>query len=155
MNKHEELIHRFYNAFQQLDTTTMMSCYHDEATFTDAVFNLHSKKEIQGMWTMLCQRAKNFELTFEAVQADDRLGSAHWEATYLFSRTNRTVVNKIDAQFRFKEGLIIEHTDSFSFWTWSKQALGLPGFLLGWTSFLQTRVQHQAAQNLKRFIARR
>lgn len=132
----------------------MANCYHEEATLQDPVFLLKNKQEIEAMWTMLCSRAKGFELTFEQVKANDGSGSAHIEAHYLFSQTNRKVHNKIDAQFRFKEGLIIEHKDSFSFWKWSQQALGLPGYLLGWSSFLQKKVQKRAGRNLKRFAKR-
>ncbi|MEX0722267.1 MAG: nuclear transport factor 2 family protein [Gracilimonas sp.] len=151
MNQNEELIHRFYSAFQQLDAKTMMTCYHVEASFSDPVFELKTKQEISAMWTMLCERAQEFELTFEEVKANKKIGSAKWQAAYLFSQTNRKVINRIEAQFKFREGLIIEHTDSFNFWRWSKQALGIPGQVLGWTSFLKKKVQKQARKNLKRF----
>lgn len=151
MNEHEALILRFYMAFQRLDADSMMACYHEEAIFRDPVFVLKSKKDIEAMWKMLCSRAKEFELVFEQVKADEEIGSAHWEASYLFSQTNRKVLNKIDARFHFKDGLIVEHIDSFSFWKWSQQALGLPGYILGWSSFLQKKVRRQARQNLKRF----
>jgi hypothetical protein len=104
------------------------------------------------MWTMLCKRAKEFELHYDDVRADSEEGEARLNAKYLFSQTGRMVHNHINAQFKFKSGLIIEQVDSFDFWRWSRQALGFPGLIMGWTSFLQMKVQKQAFKNLKRFM---
>lgn len=154
MNKHEELIYKFYSAFQQLDAPTMMSCYHEEAYFRDPVFVLRSKNEIEAMWTMLCEKAQEFELHFDEVTANEHSGSVVWEAAYLFTQTNRKVVNTIEARFSFRDGLIIEHVDSFNFWKWSKQALGMPGHVLGWSNFLKKKVQKEARKNMIRFSGR-
>lgn len=148
MHKNEELIHRLYKSLQQLDAKGMLNCYHEEATFRDPVFVLKNKNEIKAMWTMLCAGAREFELTYEQVQADDETGSTKLDATYLFPKTNRMVLNKIETQFRFKDGLILEHVDTFDFWKWSRQALGLPGYLLGWSTSFQKKVQNKAFKNL-------
>jgi hypothetical protein len=101
---------------------------------------------------MLCSQAKNFELEFSDIQADDQRGKAHWEAQYDFSATGRRVHNRIDAEFEFQDGKIIKHTDAFDFWKWSRMALGTAGFLLGWTPLLRNKVQRQARQRLSRFM---
>ena len=44
------------------------------------------------------------------------------------------------------------HRDRFSFWRWSRQALGLPGVLLGWSPSLKRKVRSTAAGNLKKFL---
>ncbi len=41
-------------------------------------------------------------------------GSARWEAVYPFSETGRIVHNRIRAEFRFRDGKIIEHRDHFT-----------------------------------------
>ena len=46
------------------------------------------------------------------------------------------------------DGLILTHRDRFDFWAWSRQALGTPGLLLGWSGFLRDKVRAQAAKNL-------
>lgn len=155
MNENEKIVYRLYSALQELDYETMTSCYHPNAVFRDAVFDLKSKQEIAGMWMMLCKRAKEFEFYFDQVWADEEAGKARLKAKYLFSQTNRMVHNNINARFRFKDGLIIEHIDSFDFWKWSRQALGTPGLLLGWSSFLQKKVQRQALKNMKAYIPHR
>ena len=85
---------------------------------------------------------------------DARTGRAHWDAHYRFSATGRLVLNRIDAAFSFNpDGLIVTHRDRFDFWAWSRQALGAPGWLLGWTPLLRNKVRQQAAANLRKFLA--
>lgn len=130
----------------------MQDCYHEDAIFYDPVFQRLSATEVRGMWKMLCTQAKDFELQFSAVNADEEYGSCNWTATYLFSKTERTVTNNINARFRFAEGKIIEHMDNFNLYNWSRQALGLPGLLLGWNSFFQNKIRSQAKQGLSKFM---
>lgn len=150
-DENRALITRFYEAFARRDGAAMAACYHPEARFSDPAFPNLRGAEIGAMWTMLCQRAQEFSLTFRDVQADAARGTAHWEAKYLFSKTGRHVHNIIEAEFAFKDGLIVAHDDRFSFWRWSRQALGLPGVLLGWSAFLRGKVQAEAAKGLAIF----
>jgi hypothetical protein len=46
--------------------------------------------------------------------------------------------------------LIVEHVDRFNFWRWSRQALGLPGLVLGWTPVLRKKVGTTATERLDR-----
>lgn len=150
--KNNQLITRLYTALQQLDHQAMAECYHPEATFKDEVFDLEGK-EIAAMWHMLCERGTDLEITWSDIHAGDQEGSAHLEADYTFSQTGRKVHNSIDASFRFKDGKIIQHHDRFNFWRWSGMALGMTGWLLGWTPFLQKKVSANARKGLDRFIA--
>jgi hypothetical protein len=49
--------------------------------------------------------------------------------------------------------LIASHDDYFSFYRWSRQALGVSGLLLGWTPLLKRKVRQQAAAGLAKFRA--
>ena len=153
MHANERLIHGFYTCFQQLDANGMVECYAPDIVFSDEVFVGLRGPEAGAMWHMLASRARDFSLIFRDVTADDHRGSAHWEATYLFSRTKRMVTNIIDSEFEFRDGLIVRHTDRFGFWRWSRQALGLPGVLLGWTPMLKQSVRKTARAGLDQFIA--
>lgn len=150
----ESLIATFYTAFQHLDAGTMAACYADHVQFSDPVFPLLRGAEVGDMWRMLTSKAVKFSLRFDEIQADDERGSAHWVATYTFSQTGRVVVNDIRAQFVFRDGKIVRHTDSFNLWKWARQALGLKGWLLGWTPFVQEAIRAQAAKGLTAFRAR-
>ena len=152
MHPNIALIERFYSCFKVLDGDGMAQCYHDQIEFSDPVFPALKGAKAGAMWKMLCSQARGFELVFSEAQADDTAGTAHWEATYIFSATGRNVHNRIDASFRFQDGKIIQHRDSFSFWRWSSMALGPVGMLLGWSPLVKNKVRRQAAQNLERFI---
>ncbi|MDU8499738.1 nuclear transport factor 2 family protein [Pseudomonas syringae] len=149
------LITRFYEAFEQLDAEAMSACYTDDVLFSDPAFGELRGAQVGDMWRMLTSRAKNFSVVFDQVRADDRTGTAHWVATYLFSQTGRTVVNDIQARFVFRDGKICEHRDHFDMWRWSRQALGLKGLLLGWTPLVRNAVRAQALKGLKAFTESR
>ncbi len=149
----KDLIVSFYNSFASKDFENMGNIYHEEAMFKDAAFNLRGK-EIAAMWHMLCERGRDLEITFDGVREEGEYVYAHWEAIYTFSLTKRKVHNKIDARFRFEGQKVIEHIDTFSFWRWSSQALGIPGVLLGWSPFIKNRVRKQAADSLATFISK-
>ena len=151
---HSTLITQFYTAFQQKDFETMATLYHPEATFKDAAFDLKSGKEAGAMWKMLLTAGKDLRIEFKDVKVEGEKGYAHWEAWYTFSKTGRKVHNVIDAQFEFKDGLIYRHQDHFDFWRWSRQSLGLMGWLLGWSSFLKNKVGTAAMKGLRGFMAK-
>jgi hypothetical protein len=106
------------------------------------------------MWRMLTGRSDDLRVDLLEHDADDASGTAHWRATYTFTQTGRPVVNDVHARFRFADGLIADHTDDFSFHRWSRQALGTPGLLLGWTPLLQRPTQRKARASLDQFLAR-
>jgi ketosteroid isomerase-like protein len=154
MTPNEMLISRFYTAFQQKDYAAMGACYHDDATFRDAAFDLKTVREIRAMWKMLCLRGKDMTLEFRDIRTEGETVKAHWDAWYSFSKTGRKVHNSIDAEFTFKDGLILTHRDHFNFYRWSKQALGTPAVLLGWTGFFHKKVRATAMEGLREFMTK-
>ncbi len=154
MHPHEQVIRRLYESFQAHDAAGMAACYHPDATFADPVFRGLKGPEVGAMWDMLLSRSRDLQIRFSDVAADDRAGSARWEADYSFSQTGRPVRNRIAARFEFKDGLIVRHTDSFPLWKWTRMALGLPGLLLGWTPLVQGKLRAQARALLEKHMAR-
>lgn len=154
MNPNEALIEKFYQGFQKKNVAGMIECYHPEVVFSDPVFQNLKGDCAKAMWQMLCERAKDLEMTYRNVQADDQKGQGYWEAVYSFSRTNRKVHNKIHSAFRFKDGKIIEHRDTFDLWKWASMALGLKGRLLGWSPPVQKAIREQALRGLDEFMSR-
>lgn len=150
--KNEDLITKFYTSFANRDAGEMISCYHEDVEFSDPAFGVLEGEEAKNMWRMLIERSKgNLRIDFKNVSANDENGSADWTAEYLFSKTGRNVFNVIHAEFDFLDGKIIRHHDDFDIWKWSKQALGVPGILLGWSSFMQTKIRKNARGSLKQF----
>ncbi len=149
----KEIIETFYEAFIKLDPVAMGNCYHPDATFSDPAFKNLNAEEVKAMWAMLIERSKGIlEIEYHSVVADDRLGQCTWEAKYPFSKTGNQVHNIIHATMEFEDGLIKKHTDNFNFWRWSSMALGTPGKLLGWTSFLQSKVSKMAMKSLNDYM---
>jgi ketosteroid isomerase-like protein len=154
MHPHETLVRDFYAAFARHDAEAMARCYHADVFFTDPVFPSLHGKEAGDMWRMLLSRAKDLEVTLDEASADDDGGRAKWTARYTFTKTGRPVVNRVDAMFAFRDGLIVRHYDSFSFWRWASQALGPLGKLLGWSLPIKWKVRKDAAAALEKFAAR-
>ncbi|WP_309641655.1 nuclear transport factor 2 family protein [Flavobacterium sp.] len=152
MNDNNLLIEKFYTAFANQDAETMSRCYHNEVLFEDPVFGKLHYEKVTSMWKMLIERSKgNLKIELSDIKSNAYSGSATWVATYLFSKTNRNVINKIHATFEFKDGLIVKHTDTFDLWKWSKQAFGFKGLVLGWTPFMQHKIQQQAQLSLDQY----
>jgi ketosteroid isomerase-like protein len=144
----EELIRRFYDAFGRCDGDAMAACY------DDPVFPGLEGREPGDMWRMLTSRSTDLKIDLREHEAGGDTGSAHWIATYTFTQTGRPVVNDVRASFRFRDGLIAEHRDDFSFHKWSRQALGAPGLLLGWTPIIKGATRKKARAGLDEFAAR-
>jgi hypothetical protein len=152
MNANEQIIQKFYTAFQQTDFRGMQQCYADDISFSDNAFPNLKGGSAKAMWHMLADGSKDLKLTFNNIKANETEGSCDWEATYTFSLTGNMVINKIHADFVFGNGKIVKHHDEFDFWKWASQAFGLTGKILGWTSFFKHKVQASANERLQAFI---
>jgi uncharacterized protein len=148
-----ELIRRFYAAFAARDGSAMAELYAPDARFSDPVFPDLRGEEPGAMWRMLTGRAADLEVELVEHEADGDQGAARWIARYTFTQTGRPVENDVRASFRFAGGLIAEHRDEFDFHRWSRQALGAPGLLLGWTPLLRASVRRRARAGLDEFLA--
>jgi ketosteroid isomerase-like protein len=155
MHPNAELIRRFYDAFGRRDAEGMAACYADDVRFSDPAFPDLRGKNAGDMWRMLCEAGKDLRIEASEIDADDTTGRARWVAHYTFSATGRPVVNDIRASFRFQNGRIVEHRDVFDFGRWARQALGMPGLLLGWTGWMRGQVQARAAKGLASFQKKR
>ena len=154
MHPHESLVRSFYERFAARDAEGMARYYHPEIAFSDPVFPMLRGAEAGDMWRMLLARATDLQVELDEALANAEGGRAKWTARYTFTRTGRPVVNHVDAMFAFRDGLIVRHYDSFSFWRWASQALGPAGKLLGWFAPLKWKVRKQAADGLAQFQAR-
>jgi ketosteroid isomerase-like protein len=146
----DELIQRFYGAFDKHDGDTMASCYAPDAHFWDPVFQDLTGTEAGQMWRMLTGRAEDLTVELAEHSSDGDTGRARWIAHYTFTQTGRPVVNDIRATFKFENGLITDHRDEFDFTKWARQAIGLPGLLPP----VRSTVRKKARAGLDEFIAK-
>lgn len=152
MSNNEQLITMFYQSFQNKDFKAMQACYADNATFSDPVFTNLNAAQVRSMWEMFCVKGKDLRVEFSKVHANETHGSAEWKASYTFSATGKKVINHITANFLFENGRILRHTDTFDFYAWANQALGVTGKLFGWTSLIQNKVREKAMRNLTDYM---
>ena len=146
------LIERFYLAFQRRDADGMAACYHPDVHFSDPVFPDLRGPRATGMWRMLIARGRDLEVSFRDLEADDTSGRAHWDATYTYSLTRRKVLNRIDATFTFRDGLIVRHVDRFDLWRWTVMALGPSMLVLGWLPPVRAALRRKADAALEAFL---
>ncbi|WP_418263050.1 nuclear transport factor 2 family protein [Flavobacterium faecale] len=152
MTTNEKKIHQFYSILSAGDTASLSEFYAPDVKFRDPIFGLLTGKDVFAMWTMLIEKGKgNLHIKLSDTKADDYLGATQWTATYTYGPNNNKVVNTIQANFHFKDGLIIKHTDDFDIWKWSKQALGFKGFLFGWTGYMQHKIHKKALESLRKY----
>ncbi len=148
-----QIIKDFYTAFNDLEAERMVKYYHDDICFEDPAFGKLYGERAKNMWRMLCDslKGKEFKVTASNFEFTEQKGKAIWEAFYTFSKTGRKIHNIIEAKFEFQDGKIIKHTDNFDLYSWSKQAFGLKGLLIGWSSFFKNKLQSQTNLLLTKF----
>ncbi|RMB60996.1 nuclear transport factor 2 family protein [Dokdonia sinensis] len=150
---HHGLIAHFYQSFAQGDAQAMTDCYHENVMFSDPAFGTLHGDKARAMWFMLLERSKgNIQISYSNINAHGNSGSADWSARYPYGAKKRPVVNNVAATFTFKDGKIKEHHDSFSLYKWSQQALGLSGYLLGWSGFMRSKIQAQTNGLLENYM---
>ena len=118
------VLDRFYSAFQDRDWATMGACYHPDAHFSDPVFPDLDAAGVRAMWKMLLTNGTDLRIGFSVLE--------------------------VVSSFEMKNGLILRQLDEFDFWKWSRQALGTPGLLLGWSPLIKNKVRATAAKGLAR-----
>ena len=64
------------------------------------------------------------------------------------------MVNDVRATFRIADGLIVDHVDRFSFWKWSRQALGHQGTAARLDAVPAQEGRRTARAGLDKFIAK-
>jgi ketosteroid isomerase-like protein len=150
----DDLIQRFYTAFDRHAGDEMAACYAPGAHFSDPVFTDLRGDEPGQMWRMLTSRAEDLRVELVEHETGGDSGSARWIARYTFTQTGRPVVNDVRARFRFEDELIKEHRDEFGFHNWARQALGPAGLLLGWTPLIRGATRRKARAGLDEFISK-
>ena len=152
-DENRALIEQFYESFDRHDGAAMAAVYAPNARFADPVFGELTGAQAAAMWRMFTSRPdSDLRIELREHHADATSGTARWIARYTFPTTGKHVVNDIRARFRFADGMITEHVYEFPFWTWSRQAFGLVGTLIGWSPILKAAVRRKGRADLAKFM---
>jgi ketosteroid isomerase-like protein len=150
-----KVVRELYEALDRHDGDAMARLYAPDGRFHDPAFGTLSGEEAGDMWRMLTSRSDDLSVELAEHSAEGDEGTARWIARYTFTRTGRPVVNDVRARFRFRDGLITDHRDSFSLPRWTRQALGGPaGAVMGYP-LLNQLLRRRARGDLERFRAER
>ncbi len=153
---HNELLQKFYSSFSNGNAKGMIDCYHENIVFQDPAFGILKGNRAKYMWDMLLSKKDNdLRIDYKILKTDDKNGKVNWTARYNYGPKKRKVINKVTANFEFKDGKILKHTDDFNLWIWSKQALGTSGYLLGWSSYMRDQIQKKINKLLSSFIEKK
>ncbi len=72
MNKNEQILLSFYQAFNNKDYKTMQMCYDAEAIFNDPVFTNLNATEAGAMWEMFCVNGKDLQIDYSNIKAYEK-----------------------------------------------------------------------------------
>jgi hypothetical protein len=131
----ERVARTFYDAFVVGDVKTLERCYSPTVKFKDEIFTFDDREGTIGMWRVLTDPSGGAKFSYRVVSIEGEVATVNWLADYkLFGRP---IHNDITARLVVRGGVIVEHTDSFSWATWSRQAFPL-GRLSTWRPIEKT-----------------
>ncbi len=131
----ERVARTFYDAFVVGDVKTLERCYSPTVKFKDEIFTFDDREGTIGMWRVLTDPSGGAKFSYRVVSIEGEVATVNWLADYkLFGRP---IHNDITARLVIRGGVIVEHTDSFSWANWSRQAFPL-GRLSTWKPIEKT-----------------
>ncbi|SCY07660.1 SnoaL-like domain-containing protein [Nonlabens sp. Hel1_33_55] len=146
------LLTQFYKGLKNANASNMTALYKDNSHFKDPVFgDLHGEHAIS-MWHMLFSKNNQVKISYKIIEATPTYGKVQWTANYLNGSNKRPVTNHVTANFKLADGEIVNHVDSFNLSKWSRQALGVSGLLMGWSSFMKNQIQKKTNSLLDHYI---
>ena len=125
INVGERIAITYFEAFKAKNPEQMSVLYRPgvKAIFTDPVFQNLNSDEVAAMWNMLLRGAKDLNVNYKILSADETSAEVEWVAYYTYSPTKRKVKNSVRTKFVFEKEQIASQTDSFDLCAWTDQAL--------------------------------
>lgn len=115
---------KFYAAFTSQKPAELEGLYAPDVKFEDAVFEYSDRAGTMKMWKTILANPKN-TFRFEFDRTEGNVAYGRWVADYKIG--SRPVHNEIETRIVIRDGKIVEHTDSFPWDKWVKQALPAGG----------------------------
>jgi hypothetical protein len=138
-------VEQLFKAAQARDPDAILLAYAEEALIDHPLLGSLSRADYAAALTAFLQETPDYELTFQINHAGIDHAEAEWTLSYVFHATGRSIVTKGETAFRLSGLRIIHQRDDFDRRDWSRQALGLSGFVLsfvpGWRAFLERELR--------------
>ena len=150
MADNASVIRELYEALDRHDGEAMARLYAPDGRFKDPAFGELSGAEAGDMWRMLTGRAEDLKRRARRALGRGRHGHRPLDRHATRSARAGRWSTTSTPRFRFRDGLIVEHEDSFSFWRWARQALGPAGLMLGLPP-MNRLVRRRAREDLAEF----
>lgn len=125
----------------------LRSLYHPKAEYMDELFSL-KYREILALWYSCMLPEMKLEVKVKSIEQFKDVVVTKWTISYTISSINRRITLDEIGRFEFEDGLIIRHTDKYSFHSWCTQALGVAGMLASWSKWLRSKVRNQAYSSI-------
>jgi hypothetical protein len=114
--------------------------------FSDPAFPI-STRGVAAMWRMLCERGKDLACRLRH-RADASTGARTVVRTTRIRPPAGTSRTGSMRRSRSATAASPSHRDRFDLYRWARQALGVPGLLLGWSPPMQSAIRRKAAAAL-------
>ncbi len=150
----EQILNEFYQSFASGDAQGMVKFYGEHVEFSDPVFGPLKGDRAAAMWKMLLSRRdESTQISYKILETTENTGKVNWKAEYNYGPKKRRVINHIHSNITIRNGKIVRHIDHFDIWKWSRQALGTPGYLLGWSGFMRNKIRNTVNHMLDKYMS--
>ena len=147
----KQIVQQFYAALNDRDIAEIRSLYHPKAVYKDEIFAL-TYKEIVALWFTSMQPEMDLVVELESIDQHRDTIRTSWTISYTITSIKKRITLKETGEFKLKDGLIIHHTDTYSFHSWCYQAFGLIGKLASWSNWMKNKVRNQALKSISAHI---
>lgn len=149
-NTPQETIMAFFEAYSRRNTGDMCNRYSSLIYYSDPVFGLLKDEQVIKMWQFRVANSNELSLIYGNISdRGDNYYTCEWTATYRFAPTGKKIIHKAKAYMKVEDGIITEHSDAYSFYKWIRQAYGISGWILGWSSVYKKRVRKKLLEQLQ------
>ncbi|KAH8923203.1 hypothetical protein BT69DRAFT_1262631 [Atractiella rhizophila] len=157
-DEQQKTIEKYQSSHASLDWEGMSSCLSPTYTFSDPAFPDLDERMSKGMWCMFLENRETNKMVVKCGPAT-KTGENTWEYDYSvdYVLNSRPILNHMHATLTLSPStnLITKQVDHFDFYAWARQALGVSGYLLGWTEMVKGQVRTRAKGRLEGFLKKK
>lgn len=105
-------------------------------------------REILALWYSSMKPDMDLKVKVDSIEQHQDFVVTNWTISYTITSINKRITLDEIGRFEFEDGLIVRHTDAYSFYSWCTQAFGVAGMLASWSNWLRNKVRNQAYSSI-------